>query len=125
MIGQGVSSRSSHSAAAGRTTFSAKPWTHSWMSFWSWLSSSENSAVEVSGAAVASVMVNESVTVVYTRRRDAARSRQSAYTPGARHRLRDALPLRGAQRRGGVDRRRGARGRHQQGAHLPPRRLQG
>jgi hypothetical protein len=32
MIGHGVSSRSSHSWAAGRTTFSAKSWTH----FWSW-----------------------------------------------------------------------------------------
>src|SRR5689334_1759201 len=42
MIGQGVSSRSSHSAAAGRTTFSEKPWTQSRMSFWSWLSSSVN-----------------------------------------------------------------------------------
>src|SRR5687767_1275463 len=41
MIGQGVSSRSSHSAAAGRMTPSAKPWTHSRMSFWSWLSSRE------------------------------------------------------------------------------------
>src|SRR5438552_56359 len=41
MIGQGVSSRSSHSEAAGRTTFSAKPCTHSRMSFWSWVSSRE------------------------------------------------------------------------------------
>ena len=41
ITGQGVSSRSSHSAAAGRTTFSAKPWTQSRMSFWSWFSSSE------------------------------------------------------------------------------------
>src|ERR671935_1749464 len=39
MIGHGVSSRSSHSCAAGRTTPSAKPCTHSRMSFWSWLSS--------------------------------------------------------------------------------------
>src|SRR4051812_11359672 len=66
MIGQGVSSRSSHSAAAGRTTPSAKPCTQSRMSFWSWLSSSENSALEVSGAAVVSVMVTEIVTIVYT-----------------------------------------------------------
>ena len=42
MIGHGVSSRSSHSAAAGRTTSSAKPWTQSRTSRWSWLSSSEN-----------------------------------------------------------------------------------
>ena len=28
MIGHGVSSRSSHSGPAGRTTFSAKSWTH-------------------------------------------------------------------------------------------------
>src|SRR5437879_6646697 len=38
MIGHGVSSRSSHSWAAGRTTFSAKSWTHFWI--WSWSSSS-------------------------------------------------------------------------------------
>ena len=37
MIGQGVSSRSSHSWAAGRITFSAKSWTHFWS--WSWSSS--------------------------------------------------------------------------------------
>src|SRR4051794_32379663 len=43
MIGQGVSSRSSHSEAAGRITFSAKPCTHSRMSFWSWFSAIENS----------------------------------------------------------------------------------
>ena len=39
MIGQGVSSRSSHSDAAGRMTFSANPWAQSRMSFWSWVSS--------------------------------------------------------------------------------------
>src|SRR4051794_31448591 len=42
ITGQGVSSRSSHSSAAGRTTPSAKPCTHSRMSFWSWLSSRVN-----------------------------------------------------------------------------------
>src|SRR6476646_174121 len=42
ITGHGVSSRSSHSSAAGRTTPSAKPCTHSRMSFWSWLSSSVN-----------------------------------------------------------------------------------
>jgi hypothetical protein len=41
MIGQGVSSRSSHSDAAGRTTFSAKPWTQSRMSRWSCVRSRE------------------------------------------------------------------------------------
>src|SRR6185437_9421386 len=41
MIGHGVSSRSSHSWAAGRITSAAKPCTQSRMSFWSWLSSSE------------------------------------------------------------------------------------
>src|SRR5437588_567720 len=41
MTGQGVSSRSSHSAAAGRTTFSANPCTQSRMSRWSSESSSE------------------------------------------------------------------------------------
>src|SRR4051812_35068676 len=60
MIGQGVSSRSSHSEAAGRTTFLAKPWTQSRMSFWSWLSSRENSVVV--GAAAVSVIVTPSVT---------------------------------------------------------------
>src|SRR4051794_3032964 len=53
MIGQGVSSRSSHSDAAGRTTPSAKPWTHSRMSFWSCESSSEKGAVSPSGMAAA------------------------------------------------------------------------
>src|SRR5690242_12218270 len=44
MSGHGVSSRSSHSAAAGRTTSAANPWTHSRTSRWSSLSSSENAA---------------------------------------------------------------------------------
>src|SRR4051794_20558565 len=52
MIGQGVSSRSSHSAAAGRTTFSAKPWTHSRMSSWSWLRAREKVGASVSVAAM-------------------------------------------------------------------------
>src|SRR5215218_2154213 len=39
ITGQGVSSRSSHSCAAGRTTCSANPWTQSRMSLCSWLSS--------------------------------------------------------------------------------------
>ena len=42
ITGQGVSSRSSHSEAAGRTTFSAKPCTQSRMSFWSSVRASEN-----------------------------------------------------------------------------------
>ena len=41
MIGHGVSSRSSHSWAAGRITSAAKPCTQSRMSFWSWVSCSE------------------------------------------------------------------------------------
>src|ERR1700745_2505703 len=41
MIGHGVSSRSSHSCAAGRTTCSAKPWTQSRRSRWSSERSSE------------------------------------------------------------------------------------
>ena len=45
MIGQGVSSRSSHSAAAGRMTPAANPCTQSRMSRWSSESSSENAAV--------------------------------------------------------------------------------
>ncbi len=45
MTGQGVSSRSSHSAAAGRITSAAKPWSHSLTCFWSSLSSSVNSAM--------------------------------------------------------------------------------
>src|SRR3954447_24264952 len=65
MIGQGVSSRSSHSAAAGRTTFSAKPWTHSRMSSWSWLRAREKVVVSVSGAA-ASADMTEIVTGRHT-----------------------------------------------------------
>src|SRR3546814_8195646 len=45
MIGQGVSSRSSHSSPAGRMTCSAKSWTQLWICFWSSLSSRENSAM--------------------------------------------------------------------------------
>src|ERR1700712_4311189 len=45
MIGHGVSSRSSHSWAAGRTTPSAKSWTHFWIWSWSSLRSSEKSAI--------------------------------------------------------------------------------
>src|SRR3954454_9926166 len=55
MIGHGVSSFSSHSCAAGRTVPSAKPCTHSRMSFWSWLSSREklfSSVCSCSSAAV-------------------------------------------------------------------------
>ena len=49
MIGHGVSSRSSHSWAAGRTTPSAKPWTQSRMSFWSWVRVSEKTGSACSG----------------------------------------------------------------------------
>src|SRR3712207_7048974 len=42
ITGQGVSSRSSHSEAAGRTTSSANPCTQSRMSLRSWESSIEN-----------------------------------------------------------------------------------
>src|SRR4051794_26622102 len=122
MIGQGVSSRSSHSAAAGRTTFSAKPCTHSWMSFWSWLSSRLNSVAVVSGAALVSVIVNVIVTIVYSSRRG---HRQQPRAARARHRRRDPRALRRQGCPGGGDRRHRARRRHQQGAHLPPRRLQG
>ena len=45
MMGQGVSSRSSHSWAAGRTTFSAKSWTHFWI--WSWSSSRSRENVAI------------------------------------------------------------------------------
>src|SRR5919199_230154 len=45
MIGHGVSSFSSHSAAAGRITFSAKSWTHFWIWSWSSFSSSEKSVM--------------------------------------------------------------------------------
>ena len=45
MIGQGISSRSSHSWAAGRTTFSAKSWTHFWTCCTSSESSRENSVI--------------------------------------------------------------------------------
>src|SRR4051794_28122458 len=66
MIGQGVSSRSSHSAAAGRTTFSANPWTHSRMSSWSWLRASEKLVASVSGA-TASADMNNSVNARHNR----------------------------------------------------------
>src|SRR4051794_25872702 len=66
MTGQGVSSRSSHSWAAGRTTFSAKPWTQSRISFWSSLSSSENvdspASDSTPAAAAASSTVVASIT---------------------------------------------------------------
>ena len=44
-MGHGNSSRSSHSCAAGRTTASAKSWTHFWICCWSSLSSRENSLI--------------------------------------------------------------------------------
>ena len=47
IIGHGVSSRSSHSAAAGRTTCSAKPCTQSRTSRWSSESSSEKTGAVV------------------------------------------------------------------------------
>ena len=40
ITGQGVSSRSSHSAATGRTTSAAKPWTHFLSVCWSSVRSS-------------------------------------------------------------------------------------
>ena len=43
MMGHGVSSRSSHSAPAGRTTVSANSWTHFWIWSWSSFSSREKS----------------------------------------------------------------------------------
>src|SRR5437764_14873294 len=43
MTGQGVSSRSSHSAAAGRMVRSANSWTHFWICSWSSFSASEKS----------------------------------------------------------------------------------
>ena len=47
MIGHGVSSRSSHSWAAGRTTFSAKSCTHFCSCCWSSLRSFEKSAMSL------------------------------------------------------------------------------
>src|SRR5438270_13467316 len=56
MIGHGVSSFSSHSAAAGRMTFSAKSCTHFWIWSWSSLRSREKSLMlpksNLSGAGV-------------------------------------------------------------------------
>src|SRR5919202_3239112 len=62
MTGQGVSSRSSHSAAAGRTTLAAKPWTQSRTSRWSSLSSSVNPA-----CVAASMARQHMETIVYPR----------------------------------------------------------
>ena len=45
MIGHGVSSRSSHSWAAGRMTSSAKSWTHFWIWSWSSLRAREKSGI--------------------------------------------------------------------------------
>src|SRR5215218_669315 len=59
MIGQGVSSRSSHSDAAGRTTSLAKPCTQSRTSFWSWVSSSENVLSPASGRSMVDAMATE------------------------------------------------------------------
>ena len=47
-IGHGNSSRSSHSWPAGRTTASAKSWTHFWICSWSSLSDAENSGMALS-----------------------------------------------------------------------------
>lgn len=55
ITGQGVSSRSSHSAAAGRTTRSAKPWTQSRISRWSSESSKDVAAFSRSISDVAMV----------------------------------------------------------------------
>src|SRR5690348_15293352 len=125
MTGQGVCSRSSHSEAAGRTTFSAKPWTQSRMSFWSWLSSRENSVAVASAAAVVSVMVTQIVTSVYTCGLDGVGKRTNPHGPRAGDRRRHARAVRGGGHDGGGGRRHRAGRRHQQGAHLPARRLQG
>src|SRR4051812_10161494 len=55
MMGHGVSSRSSHSCAAGRMTFSENPCTQSRMSFWSCVSASENVGSEGAAACSAGV----------------------------------------------------------------------
>src|SRR5580700_4469749 len=64
MIGHGVFSFSSHSCAAGRTTSAAKPCTQSRMSFWSWVSASENVTSWLAAPAIASTAASAaSVTV--------------------------------------------------------------
>ena len=65
MIGHGVSSRSSHSWAAGRMTPSAKPWTQSRMSFWSWVSANENVGSVCSGGVVSSAMADTIGTLAF------------------------------------------------------------
>ena len=67
ITGQGVSSRSSHSAAAGRTTLSENPWTHSRMSSWSWESSIEK--LESAEPAIASATCFSAVSVAAIRNR--------------------------------------------------------
>ncbi len=71
MIGHGVCSFSSHSCAAGRITSAANPWTQSRMSFWSWVSASENVAswlaelvIASTAASAASVLTSGLATVV-------------------------------------------------------------
>src|SRR3954451_15103096 len=66
MTGQGVSSRSSHSWAAGRTTFSAKPWTQSRISFWSSLNSSEKFAAPASDSSPAAAAASSTVVASIT-----------------------------------------------------------
>ncbi len=64
MIGHGVCSFSSHSWAAGRITSAAKPCTQSRMSFWSWVSASENVTSWLAAPAIASTAASAaSVTV--------------------------------------------------------------
>ena len=60
MTGHGVSSRSSHSAAAGRTTPSAKPCTQSRTSRWS----SESSREKAAGAAASGAVGAGAVSVM-------------------------------------------------------------
>ncbi len=58
MIGHGVSSRSSHSWAAGRTTFTANPWAQSRTSFCSSESSSVNGVSVAVGAVSVALMAD-------------------------------------------------------------------
>src|SRR5439155_13123849 len=113
MIGHGVSSRSSHSEAAGRTTFSANPWTHSRMSFWScesamvngvsWVGSTVAAGISVSAAAMGFQLLGwfvtptnvtpDGVTSTHRLRPDHRRARARDRHDGPQHPLaRDARP---------------------------------
>src|ERR1700760_173132 len=84
MIGHGVCSFSSHSAAAGRITSAAKPWTQSRMSFWSWLSASENVTSWPAAPEIASTAASAASVVAGVARSDVADADIGGFSWGRR-----------------------------------------